>query len=990
MSLADLRRNNKQILNTIINKSKKVAKSTTTAKKSGGMYERVKELCDLVNRKLGHLKDEQICIQDYNQLKEYIDLSIQNGYISIDTETTGLDPICDEIVGACIYTPGKKPAYIPINHVSLITGVRLNNQLTNQQVAEQFQRIVDNNVKIIMFNAKFDIRVIRNQLGVYMEPYWDGFIAGKCLKEDEEEANLKYLWTKYCSKDKTAEHFTFEKLFKGYKFNVFPIDTACLYAANDAIITWDLYKFQEPYLTPEDELCKQCGLQKLAKLYREIELPIITAIADIEDNGVCLDTEYIQELSVKYHKLLDEKIQDFNNALLDYKDKLIQYKSTHPSTKLEDPINISSPVQLAELLYDVLQIPSVSKKAPRGTGEEILSKMEHPLCKPILAYREVNKLITTYIDKMAELLNAKTHRLHCSFHQYGTGTGRFSSSDPNLQNIPSHNKDIRPMFVSSSYADVNIINGKLTLLVYDKVTSLTGKIFSQDLQIGVEININSKFYTITNIQKEGKRIFVTLNEPINEKIRIDRKHVLIGSDYSQQEPKLTADLSNDEQFIKDCASGKDAYSTIASIAFEKPYEECLEFRPDGTVNKEGKERRGTAKILLLGICYGKTMKSIAEDLRVTEEKASEIYNAVLRNIPGLKNFMEESEEMARTYGWVETKWGRRRHIPDMQLQPYEIQCKDNTTFDPFFDSKELGVVDDTEKKKQQFYNEIINAKWYKDKKAIKERAEKEGFHIHDNTRFIEDAKRQCVNCVDANTEILTKDGWRTVYNLQKTDIVKTYNINTHKFEWSKLKAINIHNGVFQMYHIKKSGIDCLCTENHNFVLRNTINSNADILKPLISIDKGTTYGMNRHGRFVSISFTKNDIKKVSTRNLVWCPTTETGTWIARRNGTIFITGNSRIQGSAADQTKIAIQNLHKNKELKDCYWKTLLLVHDEIIGECPLVLAYEGGKLLTKCMIDAAKDLRTGAKCDAAYSFRWYGEEIHIDENTDFSQYFVI
>ena len=842
MGLREARLNNRNAVDLIIAKSKKINKAKTTTKSSGSSYEKIKDLCNLVERKLGYLKESQELLRDESSLTNYIDDAIKNGFIALDTETNGLDPICDDIVGACIYTEGRKPAYVPINHVSNITGTRLNNQLTNEQVSKELQRLVDNNVKVIYFNAKFDIRVIKNQLGIVIPPYWDGFIAGKVLKENEEEANLKYLWTKYCSPDKEAEHFTFDKLFKGYKFSLIPIETACLYAANDAIITWQLFKFQEPYLTESNSLCIECGFQRLAKLYHDIEMPIILAVAEIEDNGVCLDTNYCKQLSIKYNKLLEEKINNFNNAAIAYKDKIIQYKTTHPSCKLEDPINIGSSTQLAELFYDILQVPSVSKKQPRGTGEEILQKLNHPLCEPILEYRGVKKLLTTYIDKMPLIVNKKTNRIHCSFNQYGTDTGRFSSSDPNLQNIPSHNKDIRPMFIASAEATVNTIDKRLVLFLYDKINTINGIKYVQDLNNNDIILNNNQSLTVLNIQPSEYRTYELLLSENTKNLKVIRKHILIGSDYSQQEPKITADLSNDEQFIKDCASGKDAYATIASIAFEKPYEECLEFRPDGTVNKEGKERRSIAKVLLLGICYGKTMKSIAESLNVTEEKATEIYNAVLTNIPGLKNFMEESEEMARTYGWVETKWGRRRHIPDMQLSPYEIKTIGVKNFDPFFDSEELGVVDDTERLKQKYLQEILTAKWYKQKKMIKEKAEKDGFHIHDNVRFIEDAKRQCVN--------------------------------------------------------------------------------------------------------------------------------------------------SRIQGSAADQTKIAIQNLYTCKQLRKLCWKTLLLVHDEIIGECPLVVADFCGELLSKCMIDAAKDLRTGAKCDASYCFKWYGEEIHIDKETDFSKFF--
>lgn len=826
----------------LIKKSKSVKKSETTLQKGGSLFTKIKNTCQLVESKLGHYAKELQLIQTKEALQEYITAAINNDIIAIDTETTGLDPITDQIVGACIYTYGQKPAYIPINHISFITQNRVNGQLTEQEVAEEFQRLADAKTKIIMFNAKFDIRVIRHQLGVYLIPAWCGFIAGKCLKNNEEEGNLKYLWKKYCSKDKEEEHFTFDKMFSGIKFNLIPISTAYLYAAKDALMTLDLYDFQKPYLTEDNELCIKCGFQKLAKLYNEIELPIIPIVADIEDTGVCIDVDYCKKLSEKYNKLLKEAQDAFNKELENYRPQLTAYLNTHPNTKLEDPINIASSTQLSELFYDVLQVPQVSKKSPRGTGEEVLEKMGHPLGKLILNYRGIAKLLNTYIDKMPAILNKKTGRIHCSFNQYGTDTGRFSSSDPNLQNIPSHNKDIRPMFMGTIQKDIKS-NKQILYLFYDDIVNiLQGQKDSQDLQPGDVLITDKGNITIQNVVINDIFVTLTLDTEQNVSVSVKRIYLLLGADYSQQEPKITADLSDDEQFMKDCASGKDAYATIASIAFNKPYEECLEFYLDENgqktheVNKAGKERRSQAKIILLGICYGKTMKSIAEDLNVTEEKATEIYNAVLTNISGLRHFMEYSQDFCRRYGYVETKWGRRRHIPDMMLPPFEITSVGTKNFDPFFDSEELGVIDDSEKLRRKYLQEISQAKYKQQKEKIKANAEKDGFKIKENTRKIEDATRQVVN--------------------------------------------------------------------------------------------------------------------------------------------------ARVQGSAADQTKIAMRLIGTNEKLKQLDFKMILLVHDEIIGECPFVCAKTVIPIFQQCMLDAAKDLRSGAKCDCEVSLRWYGKSFEDDELT--------
>lgn len=500
------------LLKQIKDRQKNMKKPQATIQKGGSIVTKIKNICEQVQKRLGHYSSELELIQTPQRLHEYIDTAIQKGIISIDTETTGLDPITDQIVGACIYTYGEKAAYIPINHISYITNNRLLGQLTEQEVAEEFQRLVDAKTKIIMFNAKFDIRVIRHQLGVYMIPSWCGFIAGKCLKNNELEGNLKYLWKKYCSPDKEAEHFTFDKMFEGIKFNLIPLETAYLYAAKDALMTLELYEFQKPYLTETDQKCIDCGFTKLAKLYNEIELPIIPIVADIEDRGVAINSEYAKNLSVKYNEKLQEILGKFNVAIQEYQNQIDAYMATHPQTKLETPINIASPAQLAELFYDVLQVPSVSKKSPRGTGEEVLEKMGHPLGKIILEYRGVAKLINTYIDKLPNTLNKKTGRIHCSFNQYGTDTGRFSSSNPNLQNIPSHNKDIRPIFIASKEETILSKDNKLVFLVGDEVLTTNGYKRSQCLSVGDILVTDKQQVTINNISKDRYDIIVEIYE----------------------------------------------------------------------------------------------------------------------------------------------------------------------------------------------------------------------------------------------------------------------------------------------------------------------------------------------------------------------------------------------------------------------------------------------------------------------------------------------
>ena len=178
-------------------------------------------------------------------------------------------------------------------------------------------------------------------------------------------------------------------------------------------------------------------------------MPCIEVTASMENNGVSLDYEYNNQLGEKYHSLLEEQKNTVYGIIDKYRLKIDEYKLKHTNNKLSEPINIDSPKQLEILFYDILGYQQVSSKTPRGTGEDVLVAFNDELSKAILDYRGTKKLVTTYIDKLPNCVNKNDGKIHCKFNQYGTDTGRYSSQDPNMQNIPSHNRDIRKMFVAS-------------------------------------------------------------------------------------------------------------------------------------------------------------------------------------------------------------------------------------------------------------------------------------------------------------------------------------------------------------------------------------------------------------------------------------------------------------------------------------------------------------------------------------------------------------
>lgn len=440
-------RTNKGVDKSVVNKSTN-KKSAPIIVKGGGLIEKISSINALVESKLGKYKDDYEYIMDENKFKEYIYDCKYSGIVAMDTETTGLDPISDKIVGTSLYTPGKKGVYVPIHHISYITGMEVEGQLDPRIIKEGFETLVKSDVKFVEYNAKFDTRVVKNQLGVYVPCHFDCHLAAMCLNENEPHG-LKTLHSKYVLDGKEDE-FSFGKLFDGITFDYVPIKTGYIYAARDAVDTYELYEWQLPYLTEGNPLCTEYGLEHVSKVFWDIEMPCIEVLAEMEDTGVDFDLDYAYELSEKYNKQKDEQLEEFYRILDMYKPEIEKYKLNNPVNKLSDPINIASPTQLAILFYDILGIEAPDPKSPRGTGVEILQKIDNPLCKAILDYRATEKLLSTYVDKLPECINEKTGRIHCNFNQYGAKTGRMSSDNPNMQNIPSHNHDIRQMFKATN------------------------------------------------------------------------------------------------------------------------------------------------------------------------------------------------------------------------------------------------------------------------------------------------------------------------------------------------------------------------------------------------------------------------------------------------------------------------------------------------------------------------------------------------------------
>lgn len=425
----------------------KPKKSTTTvvSKKSSKKVDvnsQLQEITKKVYEILGVYKDRTQVIRTRAELTSYIDAAIDNGIIAIDTETNNsLQPVICKLMGPCIYTPGQKNAYIPINHVNKDTRERLEWQLTESDIFEEFSRL--DNIPIVMHNGKFDYQVIKCTTGKQLKVYWDTMIAAKILDENELSAGLKQ---QYIEKiDPSIEKYSIDHLFEDIEYAIVDPEVFALYAATDAFMTYELYKWQlKKFKQPEHD--------RIFKLFLDVEMPVLEVAAEMELTGVSIDMEYAERLSRKYHDKLDKLQNRVNAELSKYDDTIKKWRSTeeanfHPekvnkagekvygkskSEQLEDPVNLTSPTQLAILIYDILKHPVVDKDKPRGTGEDILLKIKLDLCDLILEQRGLLKIINTYVDKLPQCVCKETGKLHAHFNQLGAGTGRFSSSDPNL------------------------------------------------------------------------------------------------------------------------------------------------------------------------------------------------------------------------------------------------------------------------------------------------------------------------------------------------------------------------------------------------------------------------------------------------------------------------------------------------------------------------------------------------------------------------------
>ena len=557
-----------------------------------------------------HAEGEVETIRTPERLKEYMDHCKQSGEYVLDVETTGLDIYNDILVGICLYTPGETSAYVPFNHTDL-QNVRVADQMSEEQVRDIMIPYLQNQeLRCINHNIKFDNKKLAwDWKQIIVNIYWDTLIAGYVLNENEPHG-LKPLYNKYILHGKGSSE-DYGDLFEGIPFNYVPIDIATVYGANDGFKTYALYKFQAQYLREDHP---REDFRKMYYVFREVEMPLIPLCTDMEMRGVEIREDFAKELSEDFNKELVEVEAKCDAYVEQFKQYILDHNNLMRLTKGTCKINYSSPQQVAALFYDIFKLKSVSRKEPRGTGDKI-----------------IQKFLST-----AKKKDTKKSR---EFAEFLENYRRFKEIKKLLGTYVDKIPQVKELKINAVYTTYNQYGAK------------TGRFSSSDTVSKINLqNIPSK-------EKRIRKIF---------KARDGYK--LVGGDFSQIEPRVLAFLSGDESMINAYKEGKDLYAIMGSQVYQLPYEDCREFYPDGTVNAEGKHRRTTMKSVLLGIMYERGATAIGEQFNKSAEWAQQLIDNFYKSFPKINQYRLKIENMAETYGYVTTITGRKRRLPDMQLE----------------------------------------------------------------------------------------------------------------------------------------------------------------------------------------------------------------------------------------------------------------------------------------------------------------------------------
>ena len=484
---------------------------------------------------------------------------------SFDTETTSLNIMDAKIVGVSFAVEAGKAAYIPSGHDYMGAP----EQLPIEWVLQELKSILEDADKIkIGQNLKYDRSVLLNY-GIELRGIkFDTMLESYVWNSIGSRHNMDALAQNYLD----YKTVTFEELAgKGVKqlaFNQLKIEDAGHYAAEDADITLRLHEFFWPQLE---------NIPSLKKVLETIEMPLVPVLSHIERNGALVDANLLGKHSIE----LGDRLTQLERKAYEIAGK---------------EFNLSSPKQLGVILFEQQKLPII-KKTPTGTpstAEEVLQELalDYPLPKVLMEYRGLAKLKSTYTDKLPLEINKRTGRIHTSYHQAVAATGRLSSQDPNLQNIP----------------------------------------------------IKSE---------EGRRIRQAFIAP--------QGYTLIAADYSQIELRIMAHLSDDPSLLTAFELGLDVHRATAAEVFGV------------NLDSVTSEMRRSAKAINFGLIYGMSAFGLAKQLRIGRNEAQQYIDRYFERYPGVQRYMNETRALAHEQGFVETIFGRRLYLPDINAKNKNLQ-----------------------------------------------------------------------------------------------------------------------------------------------------------------------------------------------------------------------------------------------------------------------------------------------------------------------------
>lgn len=500
------------------------------------------------------LKDvphEYHLIENEEEAKKLCDFLLTNETVSLDTETTSVEAIRAKLVGLSFAVSGGRAWYVAVPPEE-------SEALKITNIFKPFYE--DPRILKVGQNLKYDLTVLASYGIRLAGPMFDTMLAHYVV-QPELRHGMDYLAEVYL-KYRTIH---IEELIgpKGRAqrnmADLAPRDIRD-YACEDADVT---LRLMEP-------LTEEMRLHNVESVFRDIEMPLMPVLARMERNGVCLDTEALAATGSLFTRRM-EQIEQEIYALAGHE------------------FNITSPRQVGTVLFEELHLSDKARKTKSGqysTGEEVLESLrhKHPIAGKILDHRGLKKLTGTYIEALPRLVNPDTGHLHTSFNQAVTATGRLSSSNPNLQNIPVRGDDGR----------------------------------------------------------EIRKAFVP--EP---------GCLFFSADYSQIELRIMAHLSGDEAMIQDFRDGRDIHAATAARIFRKPIEDI------------SRDERRKAKTANFGIIYGISAFGLAERMEVSRTEARELIDSYFATYPRIREYMEKSVADAREKGYIETQFGRRRYLPDI-------------------------------------------------------------------------------------------------------------------------------------------------------------------------------------------------------------------------------------------------------------------------------------------------------------------------------------